>query len=472
MTEPTSTSGPAAACGENRSSLRWSIPTRHLNALWTGLWPRMAARIWLDAARQWPDPYDPSGDHRDIGRDLQVWIESFLGRAAVANPVSAPGELGAGDPAEAPQSLTDSGGTAHSTAGSCEFREALEALHAYLGVPVAEGRAPIHLVGQGGYDFLLSEKGVELWAPPGIGSGSAARAKLLDAYEYRRTGRPPLAIGYVMEGAVGFPDAPTGPGQIESPVDIRLLKHLCLDPRQAFRYCGVREGMDVWRQGLRERKCSRDELAEEIHQALGALGAPPDQVQRIVGSDDPIEEASRWIETTGARADGGKGGRGAPRQARERREEECIPLSADLYYCHLLTQRCWVVSGTVFRGILEQFPRAVADYWSDDPGADLKAMDVREQCEERLEVAFPARMRFEFQDVPGAPNDPLGIRGKGELWEAAHLMVTNTGFLFPEEIGETDGNGDCVARNRQDLLTAIITGRAGNPVFTDSSACM
>lgn len=490
------------ACGQNRNGLRWSIPTKHLNALWTGLWPRMAARIWLDPALQWPDPFDPSGDHRDIGRDLQVWIESFLGRAAVTNPVSVPNELGANDPDIGPQSLVDSGGAPHSTAGSSGFQSALEELHAYLGVPVAHGRAPIYLIGRGGYDFLLSEKGVELWAPPDVGSGSAARAKLLDAYEYRRTGRPPLAIGYVMEGAVGFPDAPTGPGQIDAPVDIRLLKHLCLDPTHAFRYCGVREGARDWVRALPGRKCSRDELADEIRAALGALGAPPVDVQRVVASDDPIEEAAGWIETAEAEAREGRGGqapdpghgqgrdrsgndsRGGKGQGgkgqgeegqqgvREAREDECIPLSADLYYCHTLTRRCWVVSGTVFRGVLEQFPRAVADHWSDDPGADLKAMDVREECEERLEVALPAGMRFEFQDAPGAPSDPLGIRGNGELWEARHLMVTNTGFLFPAEIGYTDGSGDCVARNRDDLLTAIITGRAGNPVFTDSSACM
>ena len=450
-------------CRRNRRELRRDVPAKTLNALWTGLWPRMAARIWLDPALSWPVKKDPTtGEWRDIGPDLQVWIESFLGTNNVSNPVSGPGnQLKPGDPAVNAQSLTDFKGN-HRTDGSPEFQREMRALHAYLHQPLDAGRAPIRLVGEGAYDFILTEQGVDLWTPPDIRAGGATEAEqrqlLLDAYEFRRTGRPPLAIANVMEGAVDFPDAPTGPGQIASPVDMKLLLELCVNTGDgtALEYCGVREGAIRWIREAEARELDRGALEQELRQVLAALGATVDDIEAIVLASDPLEAFLEWLD-----------------DHRLAEDESCTPLSTELYRCALLTQRCWVLTGSVFRGVLEQFPREVADRWARSPNFDIRAIDPRHECEQRLEVRFPQRMRFEFTppigpdfvDALGIIPNPLNLATP--LWDREHVMVTNTGLLFPTEIGDNGSAGSV-----GDLLTAIVTGRAGNPIFTDTRACM
>lgn len=454
----------AENCAENRSTLAWAIPAPHLNALWTGLWPRMAARIWHDPNLDWPQVSDSStGTLLDIGDTLRIWIESFLGTSNVPGFVSTPQQaLRSNDPGPSPQQY---GGVP--TSGSVLFQQQLKDLHAYLG---ETGRAPIYYLGEGAYDFLLSERGLELWAPPNLADMPDPQQELLDAYEYRRTGRSPLAVPSVMGGAVRLPEAPTGPGQLEAPLDLAVLGDLCLDTSTGslLGYCGVPEGAREWadrlenrlREDSDDRRLTESEALAAIRRTLAVLGASTEDVRMILDTGSILEALDRfrrWIVRD--------------LEAQREQNRTCVPLPPDLYLCGALATRCWVVTGAVYRGILEQFPRAVADHWADNPSSSVTAPGnfvPREECERRIEVRLPPDSQMLFDFLPSTPPTVLNqILQKPALWDTEHLIVTNMGFVFPADIGAAGQ-----APTADDMLGAIATGNAGNPIFTDTAASL
>jgi hypothetical protein len=147
-----------------------------------------------------------------------------------------------------------------------------------------------------------------------------------------------------------------------------------------------------------------------------------------------------------------------------------IPRRDDImrFWCDHST-RAWQVSGTVTRGILVEHPRVVAHIWYDQvTNAPIKfgayeekfaipgPFGLRQIFRERLETSLPDNnMTFQVGLPPGMPANPYRDQG-----DTNRVIITEAGFYFPP-LGQ--------APTFNAMLTEIIEGRAGNPVFTDSS---
>ena len=152
----------------------------------------------------------------------------------------------------------------------------------------------------------------------------------------------------------------------------------------------------------------------------------------------------------------------------------------------------WWLTGSAYRGMMHQLPRVIASLWyesvawppSDPEGgpegdqhtirddfeeedgfADLdgrgdRPKGLRRLLEQRTETRFPRHMAMdvlgEGEAIPG-----LGEGGDAPAsWDACDVMITNLGLHFPDP--------GMVAPDIEDILDAIESGVAGNPVFTDS----
>jgi hypothetical protein len=121
--------------------------------------------------------------------------------------------------------------------------------------------------------------------------------------------------------------------------------------------------------------------------------------------------------------------------------------------------RCWQLEGSVYRAIITELPRVVADIWMEGAsGAHAFSESysqrfqpgnpkAREIFMERIETSLPDEHHMLFDVV-------LGLQD---------VEVSNRGFRLPGV-----GVPGTVGPGWGPILDAIIAGRAGNPVFTDS----
>ena len=280
----------------------------------------------------------------------------------------------------------------------------------YLGRPDA---APIRVVGEGAYDFLLSNHGVDFFLP----ERPETAEDLYHFYTYRRTGQDPIAIpGYLNEPVSALStQARTGPSQI------------WIDP-QAI--------LDI-----------ADLLPVGCDEAAGVRG----KVQRMVERSKPARKA---LEERAAKAALRRQGPDAPPDERLQIRLEGVGNLV----CLLHDFRCWQLEGAVAQAIFTETPRVVATIWLGtgtygsrwpDPGDE----GLREIFEERLEVTVPDADHMAFTQQPSpAPTSPS--------WDEHDIMVTSRGLFFPPLPASPPGF--------EDMLDEIVDGRAANPVFTDS----
>ena len=166
----------AEACGPN-ATLRWAIPAGVLNILWGDILPRLVARDWRT----------PTSSLVPVGMNsaqLQNEVQAFY------NAVSA-------DPA-ASSVLKDRASTAWGYFSS------------------GQGVVPFLVPASGGFDFLLSDWGLEFFPPILPGSDDDRRSALLRCFSFRRTGRRSLGLPFYLtdpNSAIST-DSPTGPCQI------------------------------------------------------------------------------------------------------------------------------------------------------------------------------------------------------------------------------------------------------------------
>lgn len=378
----------------------WAIPAGVLNALWSDVFPRLVAKSWL------ADPADPNAYHwvwpymteADLIESLWTLHEELGGRRPRA---SHPTEAQRVNPMD---------------------RFGARSFQADAGVPVVtrvqriaefftlEHSPRFFIAGSGGYDFLLSDWGIEFFFP----EKPKTAAELLRYYTFRRTGRPSIGLPLYMESGMASvsTDAPTGPSQA----------------RGSLRAAEARWGTDSL---IASRNLDRPATLQLL------LEEPP-----------------------------------LPPQI----ADTLIPLSD--YQCGLAQLgSAWQVEGAVYRGIMNELPRAVATGWMEiqnrtNSGLDAYAPRIWDDnvCEdpehgfrsifkERLETSLPEKMAFGFHPT----STPDSLNG---VWDADDAMITNEGFFFPKPHEPSRDNLDHTFRDR--LITEIAGGRAGNPVFTDS----
>jgi hypothetical protein len=416
-----------ANCDWETRPLAWCIPAGVLNSLWGDFFPRLVAVAWEPSRYMVAgDPPPLQGGTTATGLlDLLLWLRGRM----VAN-------TGVGQ--DTPPSI----------------RHRLDAVIKFFWTHQAEtGRPfPIVVAGTGGYDFLLSDWGIEMFMP----DPPKTAHELLHYYAFRQTGRPSLGIpSYLTSSALSLIsiDAPTGPSQIE--VDAGALALVlppgCEPPKRLLTGWRMSQGhWDEMRRRVKEWPSKAPALPnpEEISIEKLHVQWKPDRhwhvcltIDRQPPRDDPEEP-----DDTG--------------------HEEPYRLNFDEYVCLVRKTRCWQVEGSVYRGFATELPRIVATAWME-PGGDYETMfrdpgekGLRELFRQRLETMLPRFEQMAFQEMGSPPHLENGSAAPGmPRWNEGDLMITDQGFYFPD-LGS--------APNRESMLDEIASGRAGNPVFTDS----
>jgi hypothetical protein len=131
----------------------------------------------------------------------------------------------------------------------------------------------------------------------------------------------------------------------------------------------------------------------------------------------------------------------------------------------------WWLSGTAYRGIMAELPRIIAYKWyeevawpedeyNDDERTTRKRFHdengLKELLEERTETRLPANLRIQvLSEDRMVPPEAEGL----QAWNARDIMITDTTIYVPDPGKPPEAS---------ELLAAIESGQAGNPVFTDT----
>lgn len=364
----------------------WTIPASILQVLWGEIYPRMVAQAWLLGSA---DPFDVH-DVTPVLHDRLIKFRNLL-FGSINNP--SPPQL--------------------ASFNASRFGRRFNEVCAYL-LNTATPLIPIRYHGPGGFDFILSDHGLDLFAP----RPPEDEDDLLRYYEYRLTGRPAIALPNYLEVAHTLDVyCPAGPSQVWTdaaglnmaidPSGCRLGALTCLDQTEQT-YPEVLTGLPDRRVVLRQLGWKGDE-------------ATLDYVQQ------------RYVPFASARG-----------------------YTIQGYFSAVTHLRCWQLEGAVYRGILEQLPRIVATVWRESLGTCIGGSYaarfgdprlMRQIFEERLETMLPKYDHMVFE-VGGRPDQP----------PLDDVEITNHGLRFP-----VADRPDITA-----MLSSIAAGRAGNPVFTDS----
>ncbi|HSG09935.1 MAG TPA: hypothetical protein VLA36_16365, partial [Longimicrobiales bacterium] len=257
---------------------------------------------------------------------------------------------------------------------------------------------PVTFVGECAYDFLLSDAGLLLFAP----LYPETEYELYRYYSFRRTGRASLGLPSYLKGTLAFDvDSPTGPGQIittPNALDNTIVSGTC---------------------SLGELPCLHPQKVPPI-----------DRLQDDHSDDDhPIPT---W------------------------RNKPHIAFSFSNLVTALAPFRCWQLEGAVYRAIMVELPRVVAEIWMENKSGaaafaksysgrfDPANPKAREIFMERVETSLPSEDKMVFQAEDGLVD----------------VEISNQGIRFPK----IDIHGPSWVR----MLDEIAQGSAGNPVFTDS----
>lgn len=308
------------ACGSD-ADLEWEVPASVVQVLWGDIFPRFVAYRWVEGS--FPPPIPPM------------------------NPVVAPAIL-----AQAIQNYIDG----LPIPDRQPFERRADVVLAYLNDPLKD-HIPIKFTTSGGFDFLVTDAGIELFSP----MKPEDRAELLRYYEYRLPGKGTIGIpSYLDEaGALAF--------DVQSPVS----------PSQIFidflTYTGAGGG-PPWSPGC---------VLQDQENCLDF---------EIFGGDERREFAD--FEPAGLPPE--PGWIGPVRR-----------ITYASYLAAITKPRCWWLEGAVYRGILEQLPRVVATAWreqvlsctGDTSYTTLLAESdgLRTIFNQRLESSLPPAERMVFE---------------------------------------------------------------------------
>ena len=306
--------------------------------------------------------------------------------------------------------------------GSQEFEARKKVLLSYLAT--SDCRVPIyfHDTLSGGFDFLLSENGLEFFIP----ARPDAHQELVRCYTYRRTGRRAIGTPRYLVSEVAT-DSPTGPSQL-----------IVSTPNLYNIITGGGQGGDVVGPDGKSEKEEEEDRGEE-----------PVCVKDILSCLEhfPLAESDS-------------------RTPRRFATDDYHVLTSAAYVGLMEAARCWQVEGSVYRGIMVELPRVVAVGWLEQLsctkpiGSSYHQMftdsgegGLREIFRERLETSLPTapKMKFEVH-----PNPTPGCEKR---WKADDVMITDQGFYVP---------APPATPSERDIYKDIMDGRAGQPVFTDS----
>ena len=383
-----------SACGPHAVEL-WRVSASVINILWGDVWPRLMALWWKNDSRWTPDcpidfgeltPADLETAMLTLAQEEVTWLNTLT---TTTVPYAVPTLAG-------PWSDT-------------RFQRRLQQVRDHLnGASVI----PIRFIGEHGYDFVLSDGGLDLFSP----KDPDEDWEWYRYYAFRRTGRPILGVPEYLESTGTFlMDAPTGAGQV-------LTTFGALDTE-------VVPGSECT---LRQVECLG---VEEVPEVEGMTPEAPLEVdfrdRRPMSVWPPASRPPSW------------------------KRSRHIRFEYHAYLAALSRLRCWQIEGSVYRAILEELPRVVAEIWMEASqfSSPLSAStygyrflpgvpDARTIFEERVETSLPDDSRMVF-----------------EVGSVEDVEISSRGIEIPPPPQRPD---------RTAVLQAIIQGSAGNPVFTDS----
>jgi hypothetical protein len=170
--------GRPSQCGRDMTQ-EWEISASVLQVIWGDLFPRFVAQAWLLGD---PDPFP-------VGLITPAQMKGFIS----AYMLNVNG--GAGTPA-----------------GSA-FEKRVTMVKDYLGTVPESKVMPMRYLGGGGFDFILSDAGLDLVAPPKPQNAP----ELLRYYQLRATGKSTIGLPDYLDGgdALAFDvQSPVGPSQV------------------------------------------------------------------------------------------------------------------------------------------------------------------------------------------------------------------------------------------------------------------
>ncbi len=413
-----------------KPDVTWFITATQLNILWNIVFPRIVALYWSGEALS--TPKDPEFIQKNIRKLLNQ--SSKTGRKQ--------GYPNRRDPdylkkvARQPfKGLTK------------EFIQHAAALEYYLlyGTTIKGTHIdpiPITFLDGYGFNFLLSNEGIELLMPPNPmiypKSMTKAHNKIAEVYRkytYRGVGSAPLLIP---TSSCNPDDTPGG---------------LAATASRVATSGGLASGIRI-----RADEALNWYFRKTVQNVLVAHGYTyPDDLHELVSLLEDLCHDPQDLETA--------------LLCRFRTVLRCLlcePIDLPVYVFLRGPTRCWQIPGSLYGRIMQAHPRIVATIWyeqhwnkTDPPTlndmADGSYEDrynnpgddgLRTVFEERLEIHLPKERRMKFRTSP--PSEPA-LRNE--------IIIDNFGFTFPCL---------CPAPSMKQMYQAWITGNASNPVFTDT----
>lgn len=435
-----------------KGSTDWAIGVRHITFLWSQVIPRVSAAYWGNITVGPLPPPDlgaiPKGT--DLTPLIPEWIEFLKG-----------------------------------SDGSVQFMTNMEGLEDYWSDSTSR-IPPVIFRGRGGYDFYLSDDGIDVfWPAFDKGNYNTPLENLLWYYTIRETGRPVLGtpgVGsqHIMPGKtgasqlrdLGLAQAVANDTVISPPSDNCPVEREQIERELEALFLPLSEEL---REGREEAVTARQAaLHRYLTGYLLHLKPNPD----VLGA---LHQAMEGWSEAGLR--GNAEGQAAAWLRTEQKvlvmdwvlenPDVCTPPTDGEILCELVKGRCWHLEGSVFRGILEQFPRIVAHRWLHQingglvPANAMSPPVIDRAVRDLLETDLPPDMLIDQVDFANEPDGFFkSASSVGPPPDYPELVVTNRGLNFPLVQPPTI-SGD-VTTQLTACLGDIVHGRAGNPVFTDS----
>ncbi|MCG6989159.1 MAG: hypothetical protein LJF06_13400 [Gemmatimonadetes bacterium] len=187
---------PKSPQGVLPSSLDWYVPGSVVSALWGSVMPRLAATVWKGDL-VWPPP---SAQKQLVHGDMYAYPLTAKAQKDFWTKLA---QIAFGS-VKVYQSLRkelDSGGQANPRRFSAGQRAAHVVLDYFDPDQQTSHCMRLRVIRAHGYDFVLSSNGLDIFIPEnpfedgGSGNGAeSGRAKVLQMYKFRETGKPPIGL--------------------------------------------------------------------------------------------------------------------------------------------------------------------------------------------------------------------------------------------------------------------------------------
>lgn len=386
--------------------LSWALPAGVLNALWADVFPRLVAKAWIhqhDYAWIWP------------GMTEAHLVESLWRFRAELGPAVAPSHQQV--QAERRVELASSGQgiqwdsfrvqslrsplNLRNVPPGLDLRRKVQTIAEYF---ERDRSVRFNVSGSGGYDFLLSDWGVEFFIP----TKPRSAADLMRYFSFRNTGRPAIGLPLYMES--GMPsvaiDAPTGASQVFASPEL-MRERIRVEREAVEAHLDRPAVLERLRTLLpaptsSARPGSSDEVSLRVYTCSQHDWQMEGTVYRAIMVELPRIVATAWMEKENNTDQGG----------------------------HAYAARVWG-----------------RDEFVNGP------QGFRTLFKERLETSISGGAAFRLQDSGSS-------EGSEDLWDGKDVMITDKGFFFPVP--------QKAPPSMDEMLLSIAEGNAGNPVFTDS----